>query len=170
MAKLVIISEEMKDRVFELTDDKVTVGRLPDNHILLDENAISSHHAELTRKGDDYVLRDLNSTNGTRVNGQRIVETRLYHGDTVNFGQLHLQYFSTAKGAPQPLPALSKKPVDLSNSSSDIVRRPTSFKSSSPFSKQRQQKAKRIFSFFFLLLGFVGIVCLAIAIIRMFPK
>jgi pSer/pThr/pTyr-binding forkhead associated (FHA) protein len=113
MAKLVVISEEMKDRNFELSDDRVTVGRLQDNIICLDDGAISSHHAELSKKGEDYVVRDLNSTNGTRVNGQRIVETRLYHGDAVAFGHIQLQYFSSSKSAPQPLPSPLKKTVDL---------------------------------------------------------
>lgn len=85
MAKLVVISEGMKGRTFELTDDKITVGRLPDNQIRLEDNTVSSHHAKMIRKNDYYVVRDLNSTNGTRVNGQRIVETRLYHGDVIGF-------------------------------------------------------------------------------------
>ena len=113
MAKLVVISDEMKDRSFELTEEKVSVGRLSDNQISLDDGSVSSHHAELTRKGEDYVVRDLNSTNGTRVNGQRIVETRLYHGDTVGFAQIQLQYFSTGKKSLQPLPTTQKKTLNL---------------------------------------------------------
>ncbi len=120
MAKLVVISEEMKDRTFELTDDKITVGRLPDNLLRLENNAVSSHHAELTRKGDDYVVRDLNSTNGTRVNGQRVIEIRLYHGDMIHFGHLQLQYLSSARAAPQPLPMPNRKTVDLSASTSGV--------------------------------------------------
>jgi len=170
MPKLVVISDILKDQTFELTEERVTVGRVPDNQVQIEDGAVSSHHAELTRKGEDYAVRDLNSTNGTRVNGQRIIEQRLYHGDTVSFGQLHMQYISSAKKAPQPLPSPKSKMVDLSSSQTDIMKRPTSFRSSSPFVKTNRSKAGMIFRVVFLFLGLVAIALLVFAILKILTK
>ncbi len=167
MPKLVVISDEMKDRTFELSEDKITIGRLPDNQIRLEDNAVSSHHAVLTRKGEDYLIRDLNSTNGTRVNGQRIVEMRLYHGDIVNLGHLQVQYFSRPQTAPQPLPSPLKKTVDLSNLSSSSVRK-TTFGSASPFGRKGSAKSKRILQGSLIALGFILVVFLVYSLIRIF--
>jgi pSer/pThr/pTyr-binding forkhead associated (FHA) protein len=173
MVKLVVISDEMKGLEFELNDEKITVGRLPDNRIRLDHSAVSSHHAEMTRKGDDYLVRDLNSTNGTRVNGQRIVETRLYHGDTIGFAHIQMQYISTSRAAPQPLPSPSKKTVDLTASQINLgmTKKPQGFASSSPFSaRQKKAKFKKVFQVLALVAGIVGVVLLIIAIISIFQK
>ncbi len=167
MPKLVVISTEMKDRTFELSEDKITIGRLPDNQIRLEDNAVSSHHSVLSRKGEDYVLRDLNSTNGTRVNGQRIVEMRLYHGDVVNVGHLQLQYFSRPQTAPQPLPSPLKKTVDLSNLSSSGVRK-TSFGSASPFARKGQGKYKKVLQGSLIFLGVVFVAFLVYSLIKIF--
>ncbi len=153
MAKLVVISDP--NRVYELNDEKVTVGRLTDNLISLEDDAISSYHAELNRNGAEYIVRDLNSTNGTRVNGQRIVESNLTHGDTVHFGLLELQYLSAVNGAARPLPAANKKLVDLSSTSMSI-KRSTSFTNTSPFAKQKGKHNK----VFFLVLGALILVSL----------
>jgi pSer/pThr/pTyr-binding forkhead associated (FHA) protein len=170
MAKLVVISDEMKDRTFELAEEHVTVGRLKDNSICLDDGAISSHHAELTRKGEDYVVRDLNSTNGTRVNGQRVVETRLYHGDGVAFGHLQLQYFSSSKSAPQPLPSPLKKTVDLSSIAPGTTSRPATYGSSSPFTKQQKSdnKSKTVFTITVIILVVLAVVLLALFVNKLF--
>lgn len=165
MPKLVVTSEEMKGRTFELFEDKVAVGRLPENHIRLEDKAISSHHAELHRKGEDYLVRDLNSTNGTRVNGQRVVEQRLMHGDTVSFGHLDLQYFSASKTSQQPLPEMSKKTVDLSGfSSGAITQKPATYKSVSPFQRRGRNTSKLVLQIAFFALGLVALVLLAIFI------
>jgi len=163
MPKLVVTSAEMKDRTFELVEDRISVGRLPENGIRLEDKAISSHHAELNRKGEDYVVRDLNSTNGTRVNGQRIVEQRLIHGDVVCFGHIELQYFSSSKTAPQPLPELNKKTVDLSSLASGTpTQKPSTYKSASPFQKHRRNTAKLVLQIAFFALGLIALVLLAL--------
>lgn len=167
MAKLIVISEGLNDRSFDLDDDKITIGRLPDNQIRLPDDAISSHHAELTRKGDDYILRDLNSTNGTRVNGQRIVEAQLYNGDTVHFGHLELQYYSSAKASLAPPPSL-RKTVDLSSVvPGSTTQRPISYKSSSPFARNRRSKSKMFLQIAVVLLGLIAIILLAFFITKL---
>jgi pSer/pThr/pTyr-binding forkhead associated (FHA) protein len=71
MRKLQIILPDGTESTHELTEDVVTVGRLSDNAIRIDDASVSSHHAQFTLSGGEYQLKDLNSTNGTRVNFAR---------------------------------------------------------------------------------------------------
>lgn len=74
-------------RAFELQQAVIGIGRSKSSDIRIDEPLISRHHARLTRVGGDYVLEDLNSTNGTFVNGRRIsVPTPIQPGDVVRLG------------------------------------------------------------------------------------
>ena len=68
----------------------VTIGRLPDNTVVIDNPAVSGHHARIFREGDDIVLEDLRSTNGTFVNEQHIYRHVLRHGDVVLVGKHNL--------------------------------------------------------------------------------
>jgi S1-C subfamily serine protease len=68
--------------------DKISIGRAPNNNLCLGEAArrVSSHHAEVIRRGDQYLLRDLGSTNGTMINGRRVVVSELAPDDLIEFG------------------------------------------------------------------------------------
>jgi pSer/pThr/pTyr-binding forkhead associated (FHA) protein len=74
---------ELPDRTVSLTQPFVTLGRSIDNDIILEADDVSRHHAQLKLKGGTYVLTDLQSANGTRVNGKRITECALRDGDEV---------------------------------------------------------------------------------------
>jgi pSer/pThr/pTyr-binding forkhead associated (FHA) protein len=75
----------------------LTIGRLPDNTVVIDNPAVSSHHAAVFRAGDDYILEDLESTNGTFVNSKRVVSHTLQTGDVVLIGK-HELVFDRAGG------------------------------------------------------------------------
>src|SRR5262249_57098107 len=62
------------------------IGRAPDNDVVISDLSVSRHHAELRRVGDTYQIGDLNSHNGTFVNGQRVVSAPLTEGDIVGIG------------------------------------------------------------------------------------
>ncbi|HLF84602.1 MAG TPA: trypsin-like peptidase domain-containing protein [Blastocatellia bacterium] len=68
--------------------DRISVGRAPDNVLCLGDGArrVSSHHAEVIQRGDQYLLRDLGSTNGTMINGRRVVVSELAPDDLIEFG------------------------------------------------------------------------------------
>jgi pSer/pThr/pTyr-binding forkhead associated (FHA) protein len=84
----------LKDQVvskLDLTQDRVTIGRLPTNDIVLDNLALSRHHAEIVRDAGQMILRDLGSSNGLFVNGERVVATRpLRSGDVIAAGKFIL--------------------------------------------------------------------------------
>ncbi len=136
MPKLHILSGVLEGKVYDLVEERVTIGRAMDNMIRLEDGTVSHHHAMLVLEGMDYKLRDLNSTNGTRVNGMRIVETRISHGDQIRLGSVEMRYEGDAKKASQPLPP-SQTGVDLA----DIGQRPAApqtFSSVSPFGRKKK--------------------------------
>ena len=106
MPKVHILSGVLEGKVIDLIEERTTVGRALDNMVRLEDGTVSHHHALLVQDGTDYKLRDLNSTNGTRVNGMRIVETKLHNGDQVRIGSVELRYESDLKKASQPLPPM----------------------------------------------------------------
>lgn len=73
-------------KVIPLDGPRLTIGRGPENQLSIPSTVISRSHAELIRIGDDFVLRDVGSTNGSYINGQRITEQILQDGDTIRFG------------------------------------------------------------------------------------
>lgn len=84
------------DRTWELllVDDAYSIGRTAGNDLVLDYQKISRNHASIERKGRDFILRDLNSTNGTRVDGNRIEQHRLQNGDTFQIGPTQIVFKS----------------------------------------------------------------------------
>jgi pSer/pThr/pTyr-binding forkhead associated (FHA) protein len=87
----------------------VTIGRTPDNVLTIDNPAVSSHHACVFRDGDNYVLEDLKSTNGTFVNEKRIERHTLQSGDVILVGK-HTLLFDR-EGAGRPLDADGDEPT-----------------------------------------------------------
>ncbi len=92
MASLFVIRGRDQGTRFPLEESLHTVGRTQDNSVRLHDTEVSRSHAELHRKGDIYVLRDLSSSNGTFVNGQPATEQELVSGDQLQFGKSLLLY------------------------------------------------------------------------------
>jgi pSer/pThr/pTyr-binding forkhead associated (FHA) protein len=70
MAKLVLLSQGLTGRTHELTVDKTTIGRVEDNSFPITEPSVSSHNCEVLLRGAEVVVKDLNSTNGSYINGE----------------------------------------------------------------------------------------------------
>ena len=87
-ARLVLNCEGGDLLTHELFGDIVMIGRAAGNHMVIDHLTVSAHHALLLRAGDSYWLKDLNSTNGTQVNGVFVIEAELEDGDTIRFGSV----------------------------------------------------------------------------------
>lgn len=95
MPKLVVITAGFSDRAFEVSTDKATIGRVDDNKFTIPEPSVSSHHCEVFAKGDDIVVKDLGSTNGSFVNESQLSpdkETSLRPGQVLRLGQVELRY------------------------------------------------------------------------------
>jgi pSer/pThr/pTyr-binding forkhead associated (FHA) protein len=119
----------------ELVEDLITIGRGPDNMIVIADPSVSTHHAQLQVAGETYRLKDLDSTNGTCVNGIPVTETALRFDDRIRFGGIEARYEPDTPGS-QPLPQLKEieaKPADLSAA-------PVDFANASPFPRRKEQK------------------------------
>jgi penicillin-binding protein 1A len=87
MAVLVHLRADGQKRCFALSDRPARIGRDVDADIRLNEPLVSRTHATIEKRGQDWVLQDLDSRNFTRVNGERIRERRLSHGDELLFAR-----------------------------------------------------------------------------------
>lgn len=139
MPKLHVLSGLLEGKVFDLIEERITLGRAMDNMIRLEDGTVSHHHAVLLLEGQEYKVRDLNSTNGTRVNGLRIVETVLHNGDQLRVGSVEMRFESDVKKASQPLPP-SHTGVDLAQIGRGGAPPPT-FGTASPFGRKRRIEA-----------------------------
>jgi pSer/pThr/pTyr-binding forkhead associated (FHA) protein len=135
MARLTIMLPDSTPAVLELTVELNTIGRAPENSIQLNEPSVSRRHAELMLAGENCYLKDLDSTNGTLVNGQPVATVQLRSGDRIRFGKVEACYECDLTGSTQPLPyleeaearpaELSARPADFANASSFPSRKKT---------------------------------------------
>jgi len=162
MPQLQIFLSEDNHATHDLTDDKVTIGRLADNTLQIEDASVSSHHAELVLEGDTYHLHDLGSTNGTFVNGEATTDAILKHGDEVRFGRIETVFSSREAGAEsQPLPefsAAAAAEVGLRSA------RPSSFASTSPISRGGKEKDPLAGA----LYGFAGLAIFSVLVATFF--
>jgi len=92
MGKLIVTDSSGETRDFPLNKERFTIGRHADNDISLNDKAVSGHHAVVITILQDSFLEDLDSTNGTQVNGKQIAKHPLSDGDTVSIGRNTLKY------------------------------------------------------------------------------
>ena len=112
MAKLVIQNQGMTGRACELHTDRTTICRVEDNTFHIADPSVSSHHCEVQLRGSDIVIRDLNSTNGTFINGNKIEESILKPGQILRLGQVELKL--EVEGAAPTAPAPGSTPAPAS--------------------------------------------------------
>jgi len=87
-----IITEQGKDCALPLTEKITTIGRLESNDISIKDPNVSRIHAEIRTEKDNFFIKDLGSTNGTLLNGKRIVESKLAGGDTIIVGATPIKF------------------------------------------------------------------------------
>jgi pSer/pThr/pTyr-binding forkhead associated (FHA) protein len=92
MGKLIVSLEGVVIKEVQLTKDKTTLGRRPYNDVVIDNLAVSGEHAVLQIVGNDTFIEDLNSTNGTYINGKAVKKQLLAHNDTVEIGKYKIKY------------------------------------------------------------------------------
>ena len=108
MPKLILKFKEAVLKEYALEDEMVAIGRVDDNTIKVDNMAVSSHHAKLMRENGDYVLIDLNSLNGTFVNGQKVSKWILKNNDFITIGKHTLVYIDEREPKQSPLSGTSE--------------------------------------------------------------
>lgn len=112
---------------FVLDKEVMTIGRKDDNNIRIENLAVSGHHAKLLNIFDDSFLEDLDSTNGTFVNGQPISKHPLKHGDVIVIGKHELRYINeTNSASDEDKTVLIRRPPGLSTSPNKNLNEPVS--------------------------------------------
>jgi pSer/pThr/pTyr-binding forkhead associated (FHA) protein len=150
MAKLVILTQGLTGRAHELSVDRTTIGRVEDNLFQIAEASVSSHHCEVHLRGDEVLIRDLNSTNGTFINNEKITESVLKAGQTLRLGNVELKLEgagAAAASAPASASNPAKRQVDptmviprgVSLSELESGGRSPGFDTSKEFSKKRNK-------------------------------
>ncbi|MGO9203056.1 MAG: FHA domain-containing protein [Limisphaerales bacterium] len=147
MAKLVLLSVGMTGRTHQLKAEKTTIGRLEDNTFQIAEPSVSSHHCEVLLRGNDIVVRDLNSTNGTYLSGEKITEATVKPGQILRLGQVEMRLETDAPpAAPKKLDQtmVMKRGVSL-NELAEKGARAGGFDTASSGFARKSNKANRIF-------------------------
>jgi predicted component of type VI protein secretion system len=163
MAKLVVLSEGFTGRSHDLTTDRTTVGRVEDNTFQIAEASVSSHHCEVLLKDGQVRIKDLNSTNGTFIEGNQITEGVLKPGQVLRLGKVELKLEGEAvgdakKGAPDATVVMPKG-VSLG----DLGKGPIT-SGGAPPAKGFAKKDNRSNRLFIIIAGVVLLVILGIII------
>jgi pSer/pThr/pTyr-binding forkhead associated (FHA) protein len=109
MTKIILKFKDTVLKEIPVEKELITIGRKPDNDICIDNLAVSGHHARIFRAGDWFLIEDLDSLNGTFVNGKMIQESPLKNGDEVLIGKHILKFVSTeVTTTHEPAPVLKK--------------------------------------------------------------
>ena len=107
MPKMIVSLDGVVIKEVQLSKDRTSLGRRPYNDIVIDNLAISGEHAVLQMSGNEVYVEDLNSTNGTYINGKTVKKQLLQNGDFVEVGKYRIQYVSEAGVEPMRAAALA---------------------------------------------------------------
>ncbi|MBC7609558.1 MAG: FHA domain-containing protein [Polaromonas sp.] len=99
MPKLIVSIDDVVIKEVQLTKDRTSLGRRPYNDIVIDNLAVSGEHAVFQMSGNEVNLEDLNSTNGTYVNGKAVKKQLLQNTDTVEIGKYKIRYVNETTSA-----------------------------------------------------------------------
>ena len=135
MAKLKIYLPSGKEIIHDLPEQTTTIGRLAENALQIEDDSVSSSHAEVFAEDDRFFVRDLGSTNGTFLNGEKIEKSLLHEGDELRFGSV-LTRFGVSEVPTENLP---DAPAILPTEATTESHRPDNFVSSSPIKRETNQ-------------------------------
>ena len=102
MARLILSLDSQVLAEYNMNKERYTIGRLPDNDVRIDNPAVSGHHALIINILNDSFLEDLNSTNGTYVNGKLIMNHALQHGDVITCGHHQMRFVDSQASDNEP--------------------------------------------------------------------
>ena len=107
MPRLILTFNKQVIKEYPFSKESLTIGRNQSNGIVIDNLAVSGHHAKIDRVGADYILTDLQSTNGTFVNEKKVISHKLTHGDNITIGKHVFLFVAPKKG--EEVKGLEKK-------------------------------------------------------------
>ena len=150
MARLVLSLDGQVMAEYNMNKERYTIGRLPDNDIRIDNAAVSGHHSLIINILNDSFLEDLNSTNGTYVNGKLIKKHALQHGDVITVGHHQLRFVEDDEQQDEFEKTMviqpSARPVEKLRAAAEVADSsapwPPAGRARSPTAPPRSKKAK----------------------------
>ena len=109
--RVTVIAPNLPSQTVDLNGEFTYVGRISGNDIVLPDSSVSSRHCVFVLSGQDIILRDLNSSNGTFVNGEQISEAILQLGDMIQCGGISLKFESSVKRPKLQASAITTTPL-----------------------------------------------------------
>ncbi len=154
MTVLIGMSGELKGQKFSISKDRTVLGRHPNCDIIVNDGAVSSQHCYIARRGNRYILHDLNSTNGTQLNFERVTEAELHPKQVIQIGSTELMF-----DAPDSkiLAATSAAKTQVVVDEAPAMLTPKSFSSISPFGA-RSGDSRNIWPTIFIIIGLLALV------------
>ncbi len=166
MSKLILQPSGAAPIPHELSEELVTIGRASENTIQIDDPSVSGRHAQLHQVGETFHLQDLDSTNGTRVNGETITSVALKVGDRIRFGKVEACFECDVTDEAPSIPLLSNVAVQPA----EISARPADFANASPFPHRRSEKdPARTAIFAAAVVAIVAFIASMLALAQMRP-
>jgi pSer/pThr/pTyr-binding forkhead associated (FHA) protein len=139
MPKMIVSIDGVVIKEVQLTKERTSLGRRPYNDLVIDNLAVSGEHAAFLLEGEAALVEDLNSTNGTYVNGKAIRRQALVHGDLVEIGKYKIRFVGegqelsaaapVAATAPAPAPAPATPPGDIPSATIEVLSGPAAGRS-----------------------------------------
>jgi len=123
MARLMLSLDGQVLAEYNMNKERYTIGRLPDNDIRIDNPAVSGHHSLIINILNDSFLEDLNSTNGTYVNGKLIKKHAMQHGDVITVGHHQLRFVDSGEGGTEQDEFEKTMVITPSSQGEDRIRR-----------------------------------------------
>lgn len=154
--KLIVLSEKLRGKSFELTEDVHTAGRSDAQSICIKDASLSSHHCDFIKTEDGkYLLRDNDSTNGTRVNNVPIHEQALNSSDIIQLGAVEVLYdFDDGTITSN---TRTRTGIDLDSADITVKTVITKMDNLSPFAHAEKSKGAKSQKLILLLLGILAI-------------
>ncbi|MBU1694487.1 MAG: FHA domain-containing protein [Verrucomicrobia bacterium] len=157
MASLIGMSAEVKGKTFPIDRDEITIGRAKDNVVVIESATVSGHHCAIVRDGPHFALKDLESTNGTRLNSKDITEAKLRPKDIVQIGSVEF-LFDADQSEAVDTHSYAEAQVEVAPGPTTA---PESFNSISPFGARNTETSGTGL----LVITLVGVVALIIVVL-----
>lgn len=167
MPRLVVLTEGYTGRAYDLKVEKTTIGRVEDNAFQIPDASVSSHHCEVILQGEEVLIRDLNSTNGTFINNEPVTEAVLKSSGMLRLGNIELRLETAPAAAP------AKKVLDRTQVMNQGVKaseiesetKTIKFDKNSPFQKKSNKSAK-----VFVAIGIILFIAVVAALVVAFKQ
>jgi len=137
VAQLIGISDSVKGRQFQLSKERTSIGRNSANDVVIDDPTVSSQHCYIAIRAGHSVIHDLNSTNGTTINGERITEAEIESGQRILIGAIEFDFVAGDEKEGSDV-APENKTAILSNANPPATI-PKTFSSVSPLGTKRRE-------------------------------